>query len=85
MTEEVRKDQKVKAQTLKAKYKSATLDEFIEQYAKDIGLGDLIEGIVLHAFDGRAPFSAETLAPAGFAVDPSYLTGSHVVVHDLGR
>lgn len=29
--------------------------------AKDIGLGDLIEGIVLHAFEGRAPFSPETL------------------------
>jgi len=24
-------------------------------------LGDLLEGIVLHAFDGKAPFSAETL------------------------
>jgi hypothetical protein len=23
-------------------------------------LGDLLEGIVLHAFEGRAPFSAET-------------------------
>lgn len=29
---------------------------------KDMSLGDLIEGIVLHAFEGRAPFSAETLA-----------------------
>jgi hypothetical protein len=29
--------------------------------AKDIGLGDLVEGIVLHAFEGRAPFSPETL------------------------
>jgi hypothetical protein len=28
---------------------------------KDITLGDLIEGIVLHAFEGKAPFSAETL------------------------
>jgi len=27
----------------------------------DIGLGDLIEGIVLHAFEGKAPFSAATL------------------------
>jgi hypothetical protein len=26
----------------------------------DISLGDLLEGIVLHAFDGQAPFSAET-------------------------
>ena len=28
----------------------------------DISLGDLIEGIVLHAFEGRAPFSDETLS-----------------------
>jgi len=27
---------------------------------KNMTLGDLIEGIVLHAFDGKAPFSAET-------------------------
>ena len=27
----------------------------------DITLGDLMEGIVLHVFDGRAPFSEETL------------------------
>jgi predicted DNA-binding ribbon-helix-helix protein len=28
----------------------------------DISLGDLIEGVVLHAFEGKAPFSPETLA-----------------------
>ncbi|HVR07048.1 MAG TPA: hypothetical protein VMW75_03305 [Thermoanaerobaculia bacterium] len=27
----------------------------------DLSLGDLLEGIVLHAFDGKAPFSAKTL------------------------
>ena len=27
----------------------------------DMTLGDLVEGIVLHAFDGKTPFSAETL------------------------
>ena len=27
----------------------------------DISLGDLMEGIVLHAFDGRAPFGREGL------------------------
>jgi hypothetical protein len=27
----------------------------------DLSLGDLLEGIVLHAFDGRAPFSDESL------------------------
>ena len=29
--------------------------------ALDITLGDLLEGIVLHAFEGKAPFSPETL------------------------
>jgi hypothetical protein len=29
---------------------------------KGTSLGDLIEGIVLHAFEGRQPFSAPTLA-----------------------
>ena len=29
---------------------------------RDMTLGDLLEGIVLHAFDGRAPFSPDTLA-----------------------
>jgi hypothetical protein len=28
---------------------------------KDLTLGDLLEGIVLHAFEGKAPFSTETL------------------------
>ncbi|HUK30853.1 MAG TPA: hypothetical protein VLV89_07055 [Candidatus Acidoferrum sp.] len=28
---------------------------------KDITLGDLLEGIVLHTFEGKAPFSRETL------------------------
>ena len=28
---------------------------------KDISLGDLLEGIVLHAFEGKSAFSAETL------------------------
>lgn len=28
---------------------------------KDMTLGDLLEGIVLHAFEGKAPFSVETL------------------------
>ena len=31
------------------------------EYA-DISLGDLLEGIVLHAFEGKAPFSPETEA-----------------------
>jgi hypothetical protein len=28
---------------------------------KDMSLGDLLEGIVLHAFDGKMPFSEESL------------------------
>lgn len=28
----------------------------------EISLGDLLEGIVLHAFEGKTPFSAETRA-----------------------
>ena len=28
---------------------------------RDMSLGDLIEGIVLHAFEGQTPFSLETL------------------------
>lgn len=28
---------------------------------KDLSLGDLLEGIVLHAFEGKTPFSKETL------------------------
>jgi len=27
----------------------------------DLSLGDLLEGLVLHAFEGKAPFSDETL------------------------
>jgi hypothetical protein len=29
---------------------------------KDLSLGDLLEGIVLHAFEGQAPFARESLA-----------------------
>ena len=29
---------------------------------KDMSLGDLLEGIVLHAFEGKCAFSGETLA-----------------------
>ncbi len=32
---------------------------------KDMSLGDLLEGIVLHAFEGKAAFSAETLEQVG--------------------
>ena len=29
--------------------------------SKEMGLGDLIEGIVLHSFEGQPPFGADTL------------------------
>jgi predicted DNA-binding ribbon-helix-helix protein len=29
---------------------------------KDLSVGDLLEGIVLHAFEGRSAFSKQTLA-----------------------
>ena len=29
---------------------------------RDMSLGDLLEGIVLHVFEGRCPFKAETLS-----------------------
>ena len=32
---------------------------------KDISLGDLLEGIVLHAFEGKHAFEAETLKKIG--------------------
>jgi hypothetical protein len=33
---------------------------------KDLSLGDLLEGIVLHAFDGKpSPFSEQTLRQIG--------------------
>lgn len=36
----------------------------LAEYA-DLSLGDLIEGIVLHSFEGKAPFSADTLDVIG--------------------
>jgi hypothetical protein len=32
---------------------------------KDLSLGDLLEGIVLHAIEGKAPFGRETLEQIG--------------------
>jgi hypothetical protein len=31
----------------------------------DLSLGDLLEGIVLHAFEGKAPFGKESIARIG--------------------
>jgi hypothetical protein len=32
---------------------------------RDLTLGDLLEGIVLHAFEGKAPFGKQSLAQIG--------------------
>jgi hypothetical protein len=32
---------------------------------KDLTLGDLLEGIVLHAFEGKTPFGRQSLAQIG--------------------
>jgi hypothetical protein len=32
---------------------------------KNMTLGDLLEGIVLHAFEGKTPFTAETMRKIG--------------------
>ncbi|HKU97107.1 MAG TPA: hypothetical protein VJR58_17615 [Vineibacter sp.] len=32
---------------------------------KDLTLGDLLEGIVLHAFEGKSPFGPQTLTLIG--------------------
>ena len=53
----------------------------------DMTLGDLLEGIVLHAFDGQSPFTdAETLQKIAdlkriYGVDYDY-TASHNFVED---
>jgi hypothetical protein len=50
----------------------------------DLSLGDLLEGIVLHAFEGQAPFGAESLAQIARLKDVYGLTltaaDSHVPV-----
>jgi hypothetical protein len=48
----------------------------------DLSLGDLLEGIVLHAFEGKAPFSGETLA----AIDRlKKVYGCHLTAADSHR
>src|SRR5579863_8628259 len=57
--------------------------------ALDLTFGDLLEGIVLHALEGKAPFGAETLAKieALRAVYQFDLTAadSHVLVESPRR
>lgn len=50
---------------------------------KELTLGDLIEGIVLHAFEGRAPFSPQTLKEIEKLKEIYGLTLSAVDSHKL--
>ncbi|GAA2296482.1 hypothetical protein GCM10010402_63700 [Actinomadura luteofluorescens] len=49
----------------------------------DLSLGDLVEGIALHAFEGKAPFSAETLAKIEQLKDVYGLTLTAADAHAL--
>jgi hypothetical protein len=46
---------------------------------KDLSLGDLLEGIVLHAFEGKAPFGKESL---GQIADLKKIYGLHLRASD---
>ncbi|MEU8305152.1 hypothetical protein AB0C84_16490 [Actinomadura sp. NPDC048955] len=49
----------------------------------DLSLGDLVEGIALHAFEGKTPFSAETLAKIEQLKDVYGLTLTAADAHAL--
>ncbi|MEV4003443.1 hypothetical protein [Actinomadura sp. NPDC049753] len=49
----------------------------------DLSLGDLVEGIALHAFEGKAPFSPETLAKIEQLKDVYGLTLTAADAHAL--
>ena len=49
----------------------------------DLSLGDLLEGIVLHAFEGKAPFSKTTLGKVGELRNVFGLTLSTADAHRL--
>ena len=57
--------------------------------AHDLTLGDLLEGIVLHAFEGKSPFGPDSLAKIEalrgvFKLDLS-AADSHLLVEKRGR
>jgi hypothetical protein len=49
----------------------------------DLSVGDLVEGIALHAFEGRTPFSPETLAKIRQLRDVYGLTLTAADAHTL--
>jgi len=51
---------------------------------KDMSLGDLVEGIVLHAFENKPPFEPETLAVIGKLKDVYGCTLTSTDAHRLG-
>ena len=57
--------------------------------ALDLTFGDLLEGIVLHAFDGKAPFGPDTLAKIHALREVYHLdldaSDSHVLVEKRRR
>jgi len=48
----------------------------------DMSLGDLIEGVLLHAFEGKAPFSAQTIERIAQLKD---VYGLDLAAHDAHR
>ena len=52
---------------------------------RDMTLGDLLEGIVLHAFEGKQPFSRETLAKVAVFKKAYNLDLSAMDSHRLGE
>lgn len=51
----------------------------------DVSLGELVEGITLHAFEGRAPFTPETLAKIQQLKDVYGLTLTAADAHRLSE
>jgi hypothetical protein len=49
----------------------------------DLSLGDLVEGIALHAFEGKTPFTPETLAKIEQLKDVYDLTLTAADAHTL--
>jgi hypothetical protein len=49
----------------------------------DLSLGDLVEGIALHAFEGKAPFTPNTLAKIQQLKDVYGLTLTAADAHNL--
>lgn len=51
----------------------------------EVSLGELVEGIALHAFEGRAPFTPETLAKIQQLKDVYGLTLTAADAHRLSE